>query len=832
MTTDVRLRKLKRKQERQLKKKRPRDDDNAVVDESDMEPRSKLVKPSTSSAVIVPAMTMKTTKKKKPSTAGIAVTTSGNAKHTNPIATRRQDDVYANLDSSLVAELRSDDAEIADLEAKLGLGNKRDKHRLHQEYAKLEGYGDDFGEFLDDLDTLVTRVVGGESYDEHGDDDSDDSDRYQNYEEDDDDNDDDISEPDEELVPMKEAPIYDEDDGDVDDVDDDEEDDIDGENDDANLHDESDGENSEQEDDVSAKVDRDHDEADTYRPTHGEDIYGHSIADAKLGLNPTKYVPPHLRNQEDSKDRQEKLMTIKRLLNNALNRLSEDTLISVVQSVSKIYHDYSTSDVNDSLWKNVVAAAVDRPILMVGMIPVYVASLAGVHFQTGETVQLGGYLIEQMIVRLWKIRDEQAEEESKDAANSMLCLCYLYNFGLVHAAFMFDVVRSLIASFSELDIELLLLILSHSGQSLRSDDPLALKEIVLSVQSKQNSSEKGSSSRVDFMISAMTDLKNNKRRKQDTVYSERTTRLRKFLGRIKSDTDRSSDSSCLRIRVQDILDVETKGRWWKVGASWVGNQFKHQSDDDSHNDTEVSKRVKSERSDEEEELLLKLAAKYRMNTDSRRAIFCIIMGSADCGDAFEKLVRAGLLKNRSERDCVRVLMECCGNESYYNPFYAHLAARICDYQPQCKFTFQLAFWDMFKQWESVSQRKAANLSKLLYYLVVVHQSLKVSVLKPLDMADLEDTALIFVTIFFSTIFESMDDPSQVFDLFERGIPKPKPGQAEDLQSLRESLSVFFLQTLKSSPKNKKKSKFRANLKAAIKACETNELDLMVPAVDM
>jgi hypothetical protein len=37
---------------------------------------------------------------------------------------------------------------------------------------------------------------------------------------------------------------------------------------------------------------------------------------------------------------------------------------------------------------------------MLGMIPVYVASLAGVHFQTGDTVQLGGYLIEQMIVRL------------------------------------------------------------------------------------------------------------------------------------------------------------------------------------------------------------------------------------------------------------------------------------------------------------------------------------------------------------------------------------------------------------------------------------------------
>jgi hypothetical protein len=62
MTTDVRIRKLKRKQDRQLKKKRPRDDD-AVVGDSSMEPRSKLVKPSASSAVIVPTKSKQVDKK-------------------------------------------------------------------------------------------------------------------------------------------------------------------------------------------------------------------------------------------------------------------------------------------------------------------------------------------------------------------------------------------------------------------------------------------------------------------------------------------------------------------------------------------------------------------------------------------------------------------------------------------------------------------------------------------------------------------------------------------------------------------------------------------------
>jgi nucleolar MIF4G domain-containing protein 1 len=40
--------------------------------------------------------------------------------------------------------------------------------------------------------------------------------------------------------------------------------------------------------------------------------------------------------------------------------------------------------------------------------------------------------------------------------------------------------------------------------------------------------------------------------------------------------------------------------------------------------------------------LLQLAAAQRMNTDVRRAVFVAIMGSEDCLDAFEKLLRLPL----------------------------------------------------------------------------------------------------------------------------------------------------------------------------------------------
>ena len=100
------------------------------------------------------------------------------------------------------------------------------------------------------------------------------------------------------------------------------------------------------------------------------------------------------------------------------------------------------------------------------------------------------------------------------------------------------------------------------------------------------------SSRLGYMISAMTDLKNNKKRKQDTVFSEKTAKLRKQIGRIKSSAasagiSRAADS-CLRISLEDILSVESKGRWWKVGASWVGNQYTHHDGDDADDGARVN----------------------------------------------------------------------------------------------------------------------------------------------------------------------------------------------------------------------------------------------------
>jgi len=822
-------------------------------------------------------------------------------------------DPYSHMDDETAAALRAEDAEIAALEDRLGIKTgKKERKKLNKEYAS-EGYDESFGDWLYGLDDMVGRLANGKGgdYDDAEFSVTDAS----------------SADSDEEMLPMKDPAVSEEEE----DFDDEfharyaasrghneEEKSLSASGSDGNdstNESESGGssgsssssgsENADNSCDEEDFAEPDHDAKFTYRPSVGEDIYGNKRDDANdSSQKPTKYVPPHLRKKltheqngegtststsknggkndgsdeekkdEDDPDRQESLRSIKRSLNNVLNRLSDQMLESVSKSISGMYRSNPVNDVNECFFTNIKNACVPSNLVMSGLIPIYIACASGVHVQSGDDVQLGGYLLEHTVLDLLNELDEArnaavehdaaAGDESvisnKRPCNLILILCYLYNYSIVHCALMYDLIRELIDNFSEMDAEVLLLILSHCGYQLRSDDPAALKDIVLLVQDRAlraiddkedgKSVRSASSSRVQYMISAMTDLKNNKRRKKDEAIGQKTANYRKIVGRIKSSSannsfGRSSDAS-MRIKLQDIKDIETNGRWWKVGAKWRGNQFHNENDNrkdatagsyTAANDVNSSSKSQSEK---EEDRLLVLASKYRMNTDLRRSIFCIIMGSADCEDAFEKLVRAGMLKGKAERDVIRVLIECCSQEKSYNPYYAHLASRICEYQPSCNFTLRLTYWDAFKQFDSMKPRKAANLAKLLAHLVRNGRGLNLNVLKVIEIDNdgMSEKAIIFLMVLFTTLLDSFDDPLQVTGLFEAAFAssqkkrKRSMGDEDDLpdddsDGLKESLSLFLLQYMKASPKNVKKSNFRTNFKAAVKACETDELDMMM-----
>lgn len=98
------------------------------------------------------------------------------------------------------------------------------------------------------------------------------------------------------------------------------------------------------------------------------------------------------------------------------------------------------------------------------------------------------------------------------------------------------------------------------------------------------------------------------------------------------------------LKWNNLLDPEKKGQWWLSG------NILSTSDNIEQVASKIDKEVM------EAQKLLQLAAEQRMNTDARRAIFCIIMSGEDYVDAFEKILRLDLPGKQVIIDHILALM--------------------------------------------------------------------------------------------------------------------------------------------------------------------------------
>jgi hypothetical protein len=71
-------------------------------------------------------------------------------------------------------------------------------------------------------------------------------------------------------------------------------------------------------------------------------------------------------------------------------------------------------------------------------------------------------------------------------------------------------------------------------------------------------------------------------------------------------------------------------------------------------------------------------------------------------------------------------------------------------QSKFKFTFQLSFWDAFKQFDETPPRRAANLAQLLAHLVL-KRHLSLSVIKVIEVDALHANGALFLKVLFHTV---------------------------------------------------------------------------------
>ncbi|CAG4942738.1 unnamed protein product [Parnassius apollo] len=503
------------------------------------------------------------------------------------------------------------------------------------------------------------------------------------------------------------------------------------------------------------------------KPDVWEDIYGRkrdkegNIIKEEKGI----YIPPHLRNKDSASDKD--LAQLKRQIKSILNKLAGTNLHWACTSIENLYSNNSRNSVNTALcqlWLDATVAPSATPDRLVAE---HAALVSVLHANVAS--EIGAHFLQELTKIFDEMVDTQQPMQDKRLENLTSCLSHLYSFKIYHSALLYDILARLMEDISEKHIDCVLTALRSVGGVLRKDDPIALKNFIHETQAKiaKLNENAASGSRIKFLLEVLMAVKNNNLNKipnYDPTYVEILKKSTRSIVR------KGNYVTPLNIRLEDLLRADERGKWWIVGSAWEGN----------HTRQEDKPTLRPPPSTDQK--LLELARKQRMNTDVRRSIFCVIMSAEDFMDAFEKLQHLGL-KGQQEREIVHVLLACCLHEKTYNPYYAVLAQKLCDFDRKYQLSIQFSVWDKIKEMETLPKQSMTNLAQFLIHLIM-GKGLPLSVLKIIQFSDLNKRSVRFMRQILLAVIMNSDFQASL-EVFHRISKSPK------LHMFRESLRLFI-----------------------------------------
>ncbi|CAZ83881.1 unnamed protein product [Tuber melanosporum] len=486
-----------------------------------------------------------------------------------------------------------------------------------------------------------------------------------------------------------------------------------------------------------------------------------------------KYIPPSLRKTQATEP--EKLARLRRKCHGLLNRLSEANLTPILSEVEGLYTTNPRGDVTSTLSSLLITIAGDQSALSDTFMILHAGFVAGIYKIMG--MDFGAHIVQAVIEDFdgyyRKVnRIDDPASAGKKCTNLISFISELYNFQVVGAVLIFDLLRIFLEEITELNTELLLKVARNCGYQLRQDDPTSLKDLVIMMQPAiAKIGYENLSIRTKFMIETLTNLKNNRLKAaaaNSVVVAEATIRMKRLLGALNNGRIRASEP--LRISLKDIRNTDAKGKWWLVGASWAGNPASTSTSTASGLPSKAPKKSKKDPEDLDfysNTDLLQLAREQRMNTDIRQAIFVAIMSAEDYTDAYLRILKLRL-KRKQEPEIPRVLIHCCGSEASYNPYYTLVARKLCA-QNNLRMAFTFSLWGVFRRMgegegggeadlfgedgendEDLDMRKILNLSRM-YGTLVAQDALGLDILKILNIAYLQSKTKTFLELMFITV---------------------------------------------------------------------------------
>ncbi|OAD57045.1 Nucleolar MIF4G domain-containing protein 1 [Eufriesea mexicana] len=492
-----------------------------------------------------------------------------------------------------------------------------------------------------------------------------------------------------------------------------------------------------------------------------EDIYGRKRdKEGNIIYNTNRYIPPAVQKviMHDINLYDEKLISLKKQLKGCLNRITEHNVYNISNQVETMYMTNSRNNMNNILSELVLESLVSDVITPDRLISEYMMLIAILHANIG--IEVGANFVEKLVKRFFDAMEKLQDITKKELDNIVLIISHLYNFKIFGNKLLYQILNKLMIKFTEKEIELILLILKTVGFSLRKDDPNALKEFIKSVQLKA-SNENGKNSRIKFMLEILLALKNNNFNKIPQYDPSHVEHLKKI---IRNVIRKGNTITQFNVSLEDLLYAHENGKWWIIGSAWSDlNNMNSKVNTKENNKFNFGEKI------------LRLAQKQRMNTDIRKNIFCILVTAEDYLDAFEKLHHLG--------EIIHVLIHCCLQENKFNPYYAVLAQKLCEYNRKYQLTIQYNFWDKLKTLDIYDNKQLINLAQLLSHLFI-EKCLSLSILKIIQFTELDRQTMKFLRqiILGILLHENERSCMQVFERF---------CISSQLQSFRESLRLFI-----------------------------------------
>ena len=208
------------------------------------------------------------------------------------------------------------------------------------------------------------------------------------------------------------------------------------------------------------------------------------------------------------------------------------------------------------------------------------------------------------------------------------------------------------------------------------------------------------STRFRFMVETILDLKNNKKKHSGAKSAAEQQNMHvTAIGKAIKATCGSTRLESLNVSLKDLRDQDKVGVWWLVGGSYKGNLLENkelqETTSSTPKDHDHPNTTDPENSRHE---LTRMAQLHHMNTDTRKEIFTIVMGSQDFLQAKTKLTKLNL-RGPVSRDIIRVILYCMAAEKTYNPYYVYLICMWCGDERDRgeRITLLYTLWDFLKQ---------------------------------------------------------------------------------------------------------------------------------------